>query len=66
MLSCAPKTSQGIQRFTAHDTTAGGVSFILDSSLVGLLKLLSGSSRFLPIRVRLLRRDLTSLVFAVS
>jgi hypothetical protein len=66
MLSGASNAGEGIQRFTAHGTTAGGVPFILDSSFVNLLKLLPGSSRFLPIRVRLLRRDLTSFVFTVS
>ena len=65
MLSGTPKTSECIQRFTAQDATSGGVTFILDSKLIGLLELLPGPSCALSIRMGLLRRNLASLVFAV-
>ena len=65
MLTGTPKTSNGVQGFTAHDATSGGISFILDSKLIGLLELLPGPSCTLSIRMGLLRRNLAPLVFAV-
>ena len=65
VLTGTPKARNGVQGFTAHDTTSGGIPFILDSKLIGLLKLLPGPSCALSIRMALLRRNLASLVFAV-
>ena len=65
MLTGTAKARNGVQGFTAHDATSGGIPFILDSKLVGLLELLPGPSCALSIRMALLRRDLASLVFSV-
>ena len=65
MLTGTPKASNDVQGLTAQDATAGGVTFILDSKLIGLLELLPSPSCTLSIRMGLLRRNLASLVFAV-
>jgi hypothetical protein len=65
MLAGPAETSQGIQGFTAQDTTASGLPFFLDSRFVSLLKLFTCSACSLAIGVGLLRGDLVSFIFAI-